>query len=218
MQISRIILVGFLTVSLLSLVFNSLEVNAINDCVIASTTSCLFGYYEMFSMYDSSNAHISSFLANASIPSRLCCNYNGTAPYWTNSYCSHGSILSPWALDNTHIAQNKSASGAPYNICATSYDGFVNCEYQNSGSGCTGVSRSCIGSIDIFSRSNSHFGSCNELGTNICCSFNETIMLQGIQIAQFEYWCGAPDGVCPEDFRNSTGGAPICAPREDPDC
>ena len=180
------------------------------------TPQCTFGYNGLLSFWDPLDSNIAQY--NTSMPYHVCCNYNGTAPTWNTNYCYHGPFFAAYDTWNTHIAQNRTASyGAPFNLCVTSNDGYAHCEYLTNGSSGS-VNETCVGSIDPAWRANTHFGACNQLGINIWCSFNDTVSLPGIQIAQFEYWCGVADGVCPERFVNASGVAPSCAIRPDPDC
>ncbi len=217
-----LLVVGLLFAALCVFSISTESVSAFtNSCYVSATYTCSFGDFPLFSLFDGpvggDTTHIAAY--NSSIPYQLCCNYNATlTPYFTTGFCAQGTWLSAFTLWNTHIAQNKTdGTSAAYNLCAPSGDGYSYCTYNYGNTSCAGT-QTCIVSIDSSLPGNSHFGACGAMGVNICCSFNQTITLPGVQIAQFDYWCGAADGVCPEKFSNSTGGKVSCATRPDPDC
>ena len=220
MQIKRIIFI-FAILVFFSVCLFSVHAVFTNSCYVTGAASCTFGDYGLYSIFDggSPNAHVSQYPNTSTGYYQVCCNFNATAlPYFTSGFCSQGSWFSTYALSNTHVAENKTGSyGAIYNLCAPGGDGYSYCNYRPNNGSCI-TDENCLGSIDQQFPGNSHIGLCNTLGVNICCSFNTTIQLPGVQIAQFEYWCGAADKVCPERFRDASGNNISCAVRPDPDC
>lgn len=227
MRNDKLVLSLFVTLiafSLLSMVAFAVVDIAHNQCGVVNGNRCSVltgdvGIISLAFFTPSLDAHADNYTENASssgLNHHLCCDYNGTAPYVTSGYCEQQPLFTLWDLTNSHIGQNYS-SGAPWRVCATSYDGFTQCDY-NAGSGACNANQTLVGSLDTTSPWNSHYGDGSYLGTNICCSFNTSLTLQGVNIAQFDFWCGVQDGVCPEDYYNSTGSHPVCYPREDPDC
>ncbi len=202
-------------------VFSPIDVDR-DTCQVVSGVDCSFGDKGVISLDFFSpglDSHATNFTPNAAssgFNNHLCCDYNGTDTYITTDFCPHQPLFAMWDISSAHIAQNRS-DGAPWNVCAVSYDGFTHCSY-NPGNGACDSTQTLVGSFDSASPWNSHYGEGSYLTTNICCTFNTSIILQGVNIAQFEYWCGVEDNVCPEDYYNSTGGHPVCYPREDPDC
>lgn len=225
MQVNKLFVVllsAFVSLLILSVASFAAVNAAPNTCTITTGSSCHISDYGVASFYfygSSTDGHAENYTPGATssgLNHHLCCDYNGTAAYITSGFCSHQPLFAMWDVSNGHVAQNRTA-GAPYNVCAMSYDGFTMCDYNPSNGACN-ANQTLVGSIDSSSPWNSHFGESTTLTTNICCSFNVSITLQGVNIAQFEYWCGVEDNVCPEDYYNSTGGHPSCYPREDPDC
>jgi hypothetical protein len=192
-----------------------------NTCyVTGSASGCGIGDVGIFSILDwtPNSSHITPYF-NSSYYYHMCCNFNATmTPGLSLGYCGQGSFISAFATSNSHLAQNRTGgTGATYNLCVASGDGYAYCTYRYGNASCVSP-ETAIGSIDSLFPGNSHLGWYGSMGINICCSFNTTIQLPGVNIAGFEYWCGASDGVCPERFSNSTGGQVSCYLRPDPDC
>jgi len=184
--------------------------------------SCDFGDAAILSAYAPNGSHVSQY--NASLGMHLCCGNNIDFSFQSQRCSQTGYQAQPFVLyreSNSEVSQLVSSLARNRLCLATKFDAsqqqnnFAQCTYN---AGPCSVNQSCIASIDPTNVSDSHLGQCGDLGLNVCCSFNQPLQLDGIEICGVSYWCGVPDGVCPMDYEAPNGTRPVCYAREDPDC
>ncbi|MFT7615749.1 MAG: hypothetical protein ACI8Y7_000573, partial [Candidatus Woesearchaeota archaeon] len=184
---------------------------------------CMANEVGILSLYDNENTQASVYNKD-DYEYHICCAFKGEVTLG-GSQCEETQLLALYEPENSHVSQFANII-APSRVCIKSDDGFAQCNQKPRGTPCT-TTESCVASINTTpakaysvtgAGTNSHIGACDELNTNICCTFDQSLTVQGVNVCNQEYLCGQEDGVCPAHFVDANGARADCSNVYDSDC
>ncbi|MEA1925092.1 MAG: PKD domain-containing protein [Candidatus Altiarchaeota archaeon] len=127
---------------------------------------CKADEVRLFRMYDTSNSHAGTY-AGSSYTYWVCCSIDeGSLDVNVRNGClsGEGGVVSLFSDDNSHVNEYDGVGGYLNDICLSSTEGDISCDYGR----CGVIGGECVASLA--KASDSHIGDCSyNLNHQICC-------------------------------------------------